>query len=196
MGLRLACQASLMNPLCKKGLRGLIVLFLLMAALLFGAAETLHYWQAWLYLAVYVAASIAISLYLIRKDPALLARPMSAVPCRERAGTANRHVAGLGRASLRSQSCRRSTAASAGRIRRSGSCWRVTSWCCLAGTAFTSSSGKTALPRRRSNPLPISGPFRPRRTPGFAISAAPGLLDSLIHHAARPRPRGHGRSDA
>ena len=55
-----------------------------MAALLFGAAGTLDYWQAWLYLAVYFACSIAISVYLIRKDPALLARRMSGGPFAEK----------------------------------------------------------------------------------------------------------------
>jgi protein-S-isoprenylcysteine O-methyltransferase Ste14 len=73
-----------MNPLHRKAFRGLAILFLVMAALLFGAAGTLDYWQAWLYLAVYFAASIAITVYLIRKDPALLARRMSGGPFAEK----------------------------------------------------------------------------------------------------------------
>ena len=44
-----------------------------MAALLFGGAGSLDYWQAWLFLFVYFAASVAITVYLIRHDPALLA---------------------------------------------------------------------------------------------------------------------------
>jgi protein-S-isoprenylcysteine O-methyltransferase Ste14 len=55
-----------------------------MAALLFGAAGTLDYWQAWLYLAVYFAASIAITIDLIRRDPALLERRMSGGPFAEK----------------------------------------------------------------------------------------------------------------
>ena len=73
-----------MNPLYWKAVRGLVILFLITAALLFGAAGTLDYWQAWLYLAVYFACSIAISVYLIRKDPALLARRMSGGPFAEK----------------------------------------------------------------------------------------------------------------
>ena len=73
-----------MNPLYWKAVRGLVILFLITAALLFGAAGTLDYWQAWLYLAVYFACSIVISVYLIRKDPALLARRMSGGPFAEK----------------------------------------------------------------------------------------------------------------
>jgi protein-S-isoprenylcysteine O-methyltransferase Ste14 len=73
-----------MNPLHKKAFRGLVVLFLITAAIVFGSAGTLDYWQAWLYLAAYFAASIAITLYLVRKDPALLARRMSGGPFAEK----------------------------------------------------------------------------------------------------------------
>jgi protein-S-isoprenylcysteine O-methyltransferase Ste14 len=73
-----------MNPLHRKAFRGLAILFLVMAALLFGTAGTLDYWQAWLYLAVYFAASIAITIDLIRRDPALLERRMSGGPFAEK----------------------------------------------------------------------------------------------------------------
>jgi protein-S-isoprenylcysteine O-methyltransferase Ste14 len=73
-----------MNPLYGKGFAGLAILFLVMAALLFVSAGTLHYWQAWVFLAVYFGASIAITVYLIEKDPALLARRMSGGPFAER----------------------------------------------------------------------------------------------------------------
>ena len=72
-----------MNPLYRKGFIGLAILFLVTAAVLFVSAGTLHYWQAWVYLAVYFGASIAITLYLIEKDPALLARRMSGGPFAE-----------------------------------------------------------------------------------------------------------------
>jgi len=45
-----------MNSLYWKAVRGLVILFLITAALLFGAAGTLDYWQAWLYLAVFSPA--------------------------------------------------------------------------------------------------------------------------------------------
>jgi len=54
-----------------------------MAALLFGGAGSLDYWQAWLFLFVYFAASVAITVYLIRRDPALLARRMRGGPWAE-----------------------------------------------------------------------------------------------------------------
>jgi protein-S-isoprenylcysteine O-methyltransferase Ste14 len=55
-----------------------------MASLVFAAAGTLRYWQAWTFLAVYFAASLAITLDLIRNDPALLARRMSGGPFAEK----------------------------------------------------------------------------------------------------------------
>ena len=55
-----------------------------MAALLFGGAGTVNYWQAWIFLIVYFGASLAISLYLIAKDPALLARRMRGGPWAEK----------------------------------------------------------------------------------------------------------------
>ena len=73
-----------MTSLHKRALVGLAILFLVMAFLLFVAAGTLHYWQGWTFLAVYFAASIAISLYLIESDPALLARRMRGGPFAER----------------------------------------------------------------------------------------------------------------
>jgi len=68
----------------KKAFGGLAILLLVMASLVFAAAGTLRYWQAWTFLVVYFAASLAISFYLIRKDPALLARRMSGGPFAEK----------------------------------------------------------------------------------------------------------------
>jgi protein-S-isoprenylcysteine O-methyltransferase Ste14 len=73
-----------MNPLYRKAFGGLAILFLVTVALLFAAAGTFAYWQAWLYLAVYFGASIAITLYLVKKDPALLARRMRGGPFAEK----------------------------------------------------------------------------------------------------------------
>jgi protein-S-isoprenylcysteine O-methyltransferase Ste14 len=73
-----------MNMLHQKAFGGLLFLFLAMAALLFIPAWTLDYWQAWTFLAVYFAASLAITLYLIMKDPKLLARRMSGGPTAEK----------------------------------------------------------------------------------------------------------------
>jgi protein-S-isoprenylcysteine O-methyltransferase Ste14 len=73
-----------MNTLTMKAFRGLLFLIVVVAALLFGLAGTLDYWQAWTFLAVYVAASVAITLYLMKKDPKLLARRMRGGPLAEK----------------------------------------------------------------------------------------------------------------
>ncbi len=63
-----------MNIHKKKRSSGLLFLILAMAALLFIPAKTLDYWQAWTFIAVYFTASLAITLYLVKKDPKLLER--------------------------------------------------------------------------------------------------------------------------
>lgn len=66
-----------------KGLASLVALILVMGALVFGAAGTFDYWQAWLFLACYFAASLVVSLWLARNDPALLQRRMRGGPFAE-----------------------------------------------------------------------------------------------------------------
>ncbi len=51
-----------------------IAYFRFVAALLFGAARTLDYWQAWLYLALSLGCHLAIVLDLAKRDPELLER--------------------------------------------------------------------------------------------------------------------------
>ena len=67
-----------------KALVSLLLLFLAMAALLFVPPWTFDFWQAWTFLAVYFGASAAITLYLMKKDPQLLARRMSGGPAAEK----------------------------------------------------------------------------------------------------------------
>ena len=67
-----------------KALVSLAVLIMIMAALIFIPAGTLDYWQAWLFLAVYFASSLAITLYLMAKDPQLLQRRMRGGPTAEK----------------------------------------------------------------------------------------------------------------
>jgi len=76
-----------MNTLNRKAFRGLLFLLLVMVALLFIPAGTLDYWQAWTFLAVYFVSSLAITLYLIKNDPKLLERRMSAGPTAEKETT-------------------------------------------------------------------------------------------------------------
>jgi protein-S-isoprenylcysteine O-methyltransferase Ste14 len=73
-----------MHTLTARALRALLFLIVAMAALLFAAAGTLDYWQAWIFLLVYFALSVAITLYLVKKDPDLLARRMRGGPFAEK----------------------------------------------------------------------------------------------------------------
>lgn len=65
----------------------LIVLAGVEALLLFVPAGTAHYWQAWVYLSIVMAASLLVSLYLMRKDPELLKRRMKGGPAAEKETT-------------------------------------------------------------------------------------------------------------
>ena len=67
-----------MNDLNKKAFGGLIFLVVALAVLLFGAAGTLDYWQAWVFLVVFGVSVLAITLYLMKKDPQLLQRRVNA----------------------------------------------------------------------------------------------------------------------
>ena len=73
-----------MKDLNRKAFGGLLFLLLVMAALLFLPAWTLSYWQAWVFLAVFGASALAITLYLMKKDPKLLARRVYAGPTAEK----------------------------------------------------------------------------------------------------------------
>jgi len=75
-GAPIRCYDHEMNTLNIKAFGGLLLLLLVMAALLFIAAGTLDYWEAWTFLAVYFAPSVAITLYLMKEDPKLLERRM------------------------------------------------------------------------------------------------------------------------
>ncbi len=57
-----------------------VVGLLAFAALLFIPAGTLSYWQAWVFLAVFMTASLAPTLYLNRTDPAAFERRRKAGP--------------------------------------------------------------------------------------------------------------------
>jgi protein-S-isoprenylcysteine O-methyltransferase Ste14 len=73
-----------MDSLERRAFISLAALFAVMVLLLFGAAGTFHYWQAWLFLVAYFVPSLAITLYLVREDPALLVRRMSGGPFAEK----------------------------------------------------------------------------------------------------------------
>jgi protein-S-isoprenylcysteine O-methyltransferase Ste14 len=62
-----------MSAVARKTLLGLAPAFITLT-LLFAPAWSLRFWQAWLYLLVMAAASVAIFAYLRQKDPQLLER--------------------------------------------------------------------------------------------------------------------------
>ena len=76
-----------MRNLEAKAWLALAVLTVVMALLLFVPAGTLHYWQAWAYLAIFAGVSALTTLDLIRKDPALLERRMRGGPTAEKQPT-------------------------------------------------------------------------------------------------------------
>ncbi len=69
------------NP---KAWLALVVLGVVMGFLLFVPAGTVHYWQAWMYLSIFIGASALITVYLMRRDPALLERRMRGGPMAEK----------------------------------------------------------------------------------------------------------------
>jgi protein-S-isoprenylcysteine O-methyltransferase Ste14 len=70
-----------------KAFAGLFVLLAVMAVALFASAWTLDYWQAWVFLAVFFGAAFLITVYLMKKDPELLERRITAGPLNEKEST-------------------------------------------------------------------------------------------------------------
>jgi protein-S-isoprenylcysteine O-methyltransferase Ste14 len=73
-----------MNMLNLKAFVGLLFLLLVMAGLLFLPASANHFWQAWIFLAVFFAPALAITVYLMKNDPELLERRMNGGPTAEK----------------------------------------------------------------------------------------------------------------
>lgn len=61
-----------MKDLNKRAFVGLFQFFFTLAILLFLPAWSLHYRQAWIFLAVFFVSVLAITLYLMKNDPKLL----------------------------------------------------------------------------------------------------------------------------
>jgi protein-S-isoprenylcysteine O-methyltransferase Ste14 len=76
-----------MKNLYTKTWLSLVALAVFMGLSLFVPAGTTQYREAWVYLAIFTGASLLISLYLIRKDPALLERRMRGGPMAEKETT-------------------------------------------------------------------------------------------------------------
>ncbi len=67
----------------RKAALGLINLLVVLGLALFGPAGTLGFPEAWVFLALFGGASLSITIYLARHDPALLARRTQAGPTAE-----------------------------------------------------------------------------------------------------------------
>jgi protein-S-isoprenylcysteine O-methyltransferase Ste14 len=76
-----------MAGLAAKAWFALFALAVVLGLLLFLPAGTVHYWQAWVYLSIFTGASLLTTLYLLKADPALLARRMSGGPTAEKRTT-------------------------------------------------------------------------------------------------------------
>jgi protein-S-isoprenylcysteine O-methyltransferase Ste14 len=69
-----------MSALNIKAFAGLLQLLVIMAVIIFLPAWTLDYWQAWIFLTVFFACTMAITIYLMKNDPKLLERRTNAGP--------------------------------------------------------------------------------------------------------------------
>ena len=76
-----------MDPLYKKAIAQGIAGMAVFVACIFVPAGTWHYWQGWLFIAVFFASTVAFTVYLARYDRPLLERRMSAGPQHEQGGS-------------------------------------------------------------------------------------------------------------
>src|SRR5262249_29294811 len=65
----------------------LLLFPIIMGALIFLPAGTLDYWEAWVFVAVFFVCNVAITIWLMIKDPKLLERRMKAGPAAEKETT-------------------------------------------------------------------------------------------------------------
>jgi protein-S-isoprenylcysteine O-methyltransferase Ste14 len=67
-----------MKELDRRTFGGILKMMVILPALMFLPAWTIHYWQGWICLLVFFACVTGITLDLMKRDPALLERRMSA----------------------------------------------------------------------------------------------------------------------
>jgi protein-S-isoprenylcysteine O-methyltransferase Ste14 len=73
--------------LTAKSLLSVLVLTIAVGIMIFAAAGTVDYWQAWVYLFIFTIASLLITLYLIKRDRELLQRRLHGGPTAEKRAT-------------------------------------------------------------------------------------------------------------
>lgn len=72
-----------MIPLNKQAVVGIAQLLAILSTLIFLPAWTLRYWQGWVFLVVFFGACAAMSVWLVRNDPALAERRIRGGPRNE-----------------------------------------------------------------------------------------------------------------
>ena len=72
-----------MTSLIVRSIAGLLFLLLVLALALFASAGTLDFWQAWVYLAVFGACVLVITVYLFARDRRLLESRLNVGPAAE-----------------------------------------------------------------------------------------------------------------
>jgi protein-S-isoprenylcysteine O-methyltransferase Ste14 len=72
------------SNLARKTLFGFVQLAVTLGIALFGPAWTLDFWQAWVYLLVFMTSAALITVYLWKESPDLLARRVNAGPTAEK----------------------------------------------------------------------------------------------------------------
>lgn len=80
---RLSWRGNFVSTIAKQALGATLRFLLFLAILLLVCSGDIVYWQLWVFLAVLAASTTAITLYLLRHDPALLQRRMAAGPTAE-----------------------------------------------------------------------------------------------------------------
>jgi protein-S-isoprenylcysteine O-methyltransferase Ste14 len=72
-----------LDELSKRAWRGCVRMQLMLALMLFLPAWSLRYWQAWVYWLLFCAGTCVMTLYLLRRDPALVRRRLEVGPAAE-----------------------------------------------------------------------------------------------------------------
>lgn len=73
-----------MERLKRRAWLGVFVTLIVMGLLLFFCAGTVRYWQAWVFLAIFLATSAFVTVDLLKRDPALLDRRLKGGPVAEK----------------------------------------------------------------------------------------------------------------
>ncbi len=77
-------RGATLNSLNKTAFLELVLLLAAMGALIFLPAWTVDYWQAWVFLALFGVWAAVTTLYLMKRDPQLLARRLKGGPTAEK----------------------------------------------------------------------------------------------------------------